>query len=186
MLHNRQTPVDEHGLNYIILGPLLQADSEKLFLHINNRDAVIYNNTYNPVHEVNHQNWFRSIGRDNTKRIFAVRMNDGSKTLIGTCQLVNINAVNRSAELQIKLLPEFWSKGYGTFATIHLLSYAFIDLNLRRVYLHVFESNERAIRLYQKVGFVKEGLMRMSEYINGAYISLVIMGLLRDEYKGLE
>jgi RimJ/RimL family protein N-acetyltransferase len=87
--------------------------------------------------------------------------------------------------LQIKLLPEFWSKGYGTFAVTHLLNYAFRDLNLNRVYLYVFENNERAIRLYRKVGFVREGLMRQSEYINGTYISLIVMGLLRDECEGI-
>jgi RimJ/RimL family protein N-acetyltransferase len=62
------------------------------------------------------------------------------------------------------------------------LRFAFDDLNLERVYLHVFETNKAAIRVYEKIGFVHEGVLRKAAYINGEYLSLIVMGILKDEY----
>lgn len=175
---NKAEPATE-----LFLGPVLEKDSDTLFEVINDRAVVLYNNTYGPTHEMNHKRWFSSIGSDPYRRIFAIRINHATTgELAGMCQLVNINPVNRSAELQIRLLPSFWDKGLGGKAVHKLLHHAFNDLNLNRVYLYVFESNIRATKLYEKVGFVHEGLLRQSEYIDGKYLSLVVMGLLRDEY----
>ncbi len=55
---------------------------------------------------------------------------------------------------------ELWSKGYGTDAMRVILRYAFTELNLQRVSLTVFEYNPRAIRSYEKAGFVVEGRLR--------------------------
>ena len=48
---------------------------------------------------------------------------------------------------------EYWNKGYGTDVMNVLLRYAFMELNLLRVTLSVFEYNPRAIRSYEKAGF---------------------------------
>ena len=53
---------------------------------------------------------------------------------------------------------EMWGKGYGTDAMRIILRFAFSELNLHRVSLDVFDYNPRAIRSYEKVGFVREGL----------------------------
>jgi RimJ/RimL family protein N-acetyltransferase len=60
-------------------------------------------------------------------------------------------------------------KGYGTEAVKLLLKFAFNDLNLNKVYLKVFQNNERAIKCYLKAGFVKEGLLRKESFIDGSY-----------------
>lgn len=41
---------------------------------------------------------------------------------------------------------EFWGKGYGREALTLLLNYAFLEMNLHRVYLRVFSFNKKAIR----------------------------------------
>jgi RimJ/RimL family protein N-acetyltransferase len=48
--------------------------------------------------------------------------------------------------------------------------------------LHVFKTNIRAIRSYEKIGFVKEGLLRKAAHIDGKYLDIVVMGILREEY----
>jgi RimJ/RimL family protein N-acetyltransferase len=50
--------------------------------------------------------------------------------------------------------------------------------NLNRIFLYVYETNPRAIRAYEKVGFVKEGLLRDAIYRNGCYINVLLMSVL--------
>jgi RimJ/RimL family protein N-acetyltransferase len=78
---------------------------------------------------------------------------------------------------------EFWSKGYGSDAMRVILRFAFQELNLRRVALVTFEYNPRAIRSYEKAGFVFEG--RVREYLlrEGRRWDLIFMGVLREQWQ---
>ena len=79
--------------------------------------------------------------------------------------------------------PEYRGNGYGTDAIRVILRYAFIELNLHRVSLDVFEYNLRAIRSYEKAGFVVEGRERQFLNREGRRWDLVYMGILREEWK---
>ncbi len=63
-----------------------------------------------------------------------------------------------------------------------ILRYAFTELNLWRVSLDVFEYNPRAVRSYEKVGFIHEGCVR--QYLNraGRRWDLIFMGITREEW----
>jgi RimJ/RimL family protein N-acetyltransferase len=75
-----------------------------------------------------------------------------------------------------------WGKGYGTDAMQIILRYAFGELNLHRVSLGVHAYNPRAIRSYQKSGFVIEGVERKVVNREGTRHDAVIMGILREEW----
>lgn len=77
---------------------------------------------------------------------------------------------------------DFWDKGYGTEAMRLILRFAFRELNLRRVSLDTFEYNPRAIRSYEKAGFVHEGRARDFLYREGNRWDLIFMGILREEW----
>ncbi|GAB4417789.1 MAG: GNAT family protein [Anaerolineales bacterium] len=77
---------------------------------------------------------------------------------------------------------EFWGKGYGTEAMQLLLRYAFIELNLNRVTLNVFEYNQRAVRAYKKAGFRIEGRQRQAMIREGRRWDVLYMGILRNEW----
>jgi RimJ/RimL family protein N-acetyltransferase len=78
---------------------------------------------------------------------------------------------------------EYWGKGYGSDAMRLLLRYAFHELNLHRVSLNVFEYNPRAIRSYEKVGFVHEGRMRKFLNREGKRWDILYMGITRQEWE---
>ena len=78
---------------------------------------------------------------------------------------------------------EYWGKGCGTDAMKITLHYAFAELNLHRVSLSVFAHNRRAIRSYEKAGFVVEGLARHDCRRDGQYWDSVYMGILREEWE---
>ena len=78
----------------------------------------------------------------------------------------------------------YWGRGYGTDAMRVLLRYAFAELNLHRVSLNVFSYNQRAIRAYEKAGFVVEGCQRQALRRDGQYHDLIFMGVLREDWRG--
>ncbi len=75
-----------------------------------------------------------------------------------------------------------WNKGYGTDAMHLILRYAFLELNLHRVSLGVFEYNPRAMRSYEKAGFKPEGRMRGTLHRDGRRWDDIFMGVLRSEW----
>lgn len=77
---------------------------------------------------------------------------------------------------------EYWGKGYGTDAMRLILRFAFMELNLHRVTLDVFEYNPRAIRSYEKAGFRHEGRRRQCLLRNGRRWDEIEMGILREEW----
>lgn len=78
---------------------------------------------------------------------------------------------------------EYWGKGYGTDALRLILRYGFTELNLHRVSLGVFEYNPRAVRSYEKAGFVLEGRTRQDVRRDGRYWDSLWMGILREEWE---
>ena len=86
------------------------------------------------------KDWFESISKKSDLFIFTIRLEE-TDNLIGTCQLQRINFIDSNAELQIRIgESKGRGKGYGTQAVRHLLDFAFRQLNLHRVYLHVFKA----------------------------------------------
>src|SRR5215510_14772220 len=79
--------------------------------------------------------------------------------------------------------PEYVGKGYGRDAVMTLLDWSFRILNLRRVALETRGTNERAIRAYRACGFVEAGRLREHEYVDGRYVDIVAMGVLRSEWE---
>jgi len=78
--------------------------------------------------------------------------------------------------------PEYIGQGYGREAISLLLDWMFRIQNYQRVWLDTWATNERAIRCYAALGFVEEGRQRRHQYVDGKYVDVVMMGLLREEW----
>ena len=112
---------------------------------------------------------------------FAVETKDG--ILIGDAALHPIDEKNRIGELLITIgEKEYWNKGYGTDTILLLLKLAFQEINLQKVELKVFEYNERAIKVYERCGFQREGIRRRALFRDGKYYDQILMGILREEF----
>lgn len=166
----------------VTLSPVYESDIPVLHEWINDRELVLSSAPYQAVSETSHQAWFESIEKRTDIALFGIRLVETGK-LIGTCQLCGIHPIHRNAELRIRIGElDQQGKGYGDEAVCLLLRHAFSDLNLERVYLHVFATNQRAVKLYEHVGFVREGVLRRAAHIDGGYVDVVVMGILREEF----
>ncbi|MCW4051858.1 MAG: GNAT family N-acetyltransferase [Candidatus Bathyarchaeota archaeon] len=131
------------------------------------------------------EEWIRSTWKlRQERRAFTFAIEDiSNQKLIGGTSLFSFDWTSRSAEVGISIYnPEYWGKGYGEESLNLLLSFAFQDLNLRRLGLEVFDFNKRAYKCYLKVGFKEMGRKREGRFIDGEYRDCLLMDMLRYEW----
>lgn len=105
---------------------------------------------------------------------------------LGEVVILNIDPDNRTASLRIGMFSTaHLDKGYGTEALRLMVDYGFRELKLHRIGLDVLAFNERAIKVYEKIGFKQEGMLRDTLFYEGAYHSEIIMSILEHEWQGI-
>ena len=137
---------------------------------------------YRYINSAVDEKWFDSYmnNRNTQVRCSIVGEND---EIIGLVSLVNIDYMKQSGVFHIMIGDEDnQGKGVGTFATKEMLNHAFNNLNLHRIELSVLVDNFKAIHMYEKIGFIKEGTKRQCNFKQGKYIDMHIYSILRDEY----
>ena len=103
--------------------------------------------------------------------------------LVGYVQLALIDYDERRAAVGILVGEKhMWGRGIGRIALRILLDYAFTVRNLERVYTEVYGFNQRSLRLMERVGFQKEGILRQHEIHNGARQDMHFFGMLKAEF----
>ncbi len=99
--------------------------------------------------------------------------------VVGEAVLFDLDEANESMEFRIALAaPEFFDRGYGTEATQLVRNFGFGVLGLHRLSLHVSAANLRALRVYEKAGFVLEGRRRAVTRVDGQWIDELDLALL--------
>jgi RimJ/RimL family protein N-acetyltransferase len=103
---------------------------------------------------------------------------------IGRCALFSINNTDRSSMCGIFIGEKsLWGQGYGSEALRLLLDYAFNLLNLNSVMLGVFAFNQRALAVYQKIGFREIGRRRQARIFAGKKYDVILMDILAEEFE---
>ena len=140
---------------------------------------------YVPLSLVEEEGWFENVvkGPIDERPLVIEIQDDEEWRMIGNSGFYNLDWRNRSAELGMFIGDKScWDQGYGTEVIRLLLRHGFSTLNLHRIYLRVFEDNPRAIRAYEKAGFVHEGRQRQAEYHDGQFFDVLWMSVLRPEW----
>lgn len=113
---------------------------------------------------------------------FAIDRND-TGDYIGGCGVADINQKSRVITIGIYIGKPHQNEGFGSEAMRLFVDFCFMEMNMNKVKLHVYEFNKRAIHCYEKIGFQVEGKLRQELYRNGEYWDEWIMSLLRSEWK---
>lgn len=103
--------------------------------------------------------------------------------LIALKKQAPVLAHNRTHELAIIIARQYQDKGYGSEAIEWMLDWAFMTAGLHRVELTVFAWNERAQKVYEKLGFVSEGRRRECLWKGGRWWDSIYMGILAHEWE---
>ena len=111
---------------HVRLRPLQKSDANLLYEWITDRELVLHNSPFFPVSESDHEAWIERMMTKRSDLVVFVIEELASGKAIGTCQLLNINWIHRSAELQIRIgLPTFQGRGFGSEAVNLLCGFGF-------------------------------------------------------------
>ena len=102
--------------------------------------------------------------------------------LLGTCGLGSVLLKHRRAEVGFVLRRDKWGRGLATEALRVLLAFCFEKLDLHRIEADVDPQNERSLRLLERQGFRREGLLRERWHHLGESRDGIFLGLLRGEW----
>lgn len=128
------------------------------------------------------EKWYDShLGDDD--RYDAVIEADGMP--VGTIGLLSIDKKNSKAEYYIAMgETEYKGKGVAKSASLLILKYGFEILELNKIYLYTEAENIAAQKLFERVGFIKEGLIRQDILSHGKLADRYAYGYLREDWHG--
>ncbi len=159
----------------IVLRGIKKEDFKDIYAWANKEENRPLTGTQYPISEYEHERWMQAVTTSGDTKLFLVLEKETGNKL-GTIGLKHFDVTNRNVELFINLGI---SGGYGADAVKTLTEYCFGHLNYHKVYLHVFESNVRAIRCYEKAGFIKEGELLEHHFNNYRYENVFVMAKIR-------
>ena len=120
--------------------------------------------------------------KGDTVFLFAIRPTD-SEEIVGLLEFDGVMWPHGTTYVSIGIgQAKHRGQGYGREAMQLALDYAFNELNLHRVSLTVFAYNEPAIKLYESLGFVREGVYREALHRDGRRYHMYLYGILRREW----
>lgn len=132
-----------------------------------------------PVSEINQEEWIKSQKQtDSVLRCMVIDKKEG-KTL-GTAIMSDIDYKNGNAEIHIKLVNDARGKGYGGDTINTLLKYAFDELRLYCVYAHINAYNVASQKLFERCGFVKEGILRNRIFKKGEHHDVFSYSIIKE------
>ncbi len=175
--------VYERRMELIKLEPLKRSDFKQLINWINSEEFLIQWSGNAFTYPLNDQQLEQYIESTN---ILAFKVIDeDSKEVIGHISLGQIDNINRSARIGKVLVGDTKMRGrsIGKHMMKAVLHIAFGELKLHRVTLGVYDFNTSAISCYEKIGFVKEGLLRDSKKVGETYWNLWEMSMLEYEWR---
>lgn len=138
-----------------------------------------------PLSKAQEDDWFANcLKRPPAEYPLAIEVAEGGDwRIVGNCGYFDVDWRVHSGEVGILIGDkQYWNQGYGTEVMGLLVKHGFETLNLNRIYLQVYETNLRAIKCYEKSGFIHEGRKRQAMYKNGQYIDVLMMSVLRSEW----
>lgn len=152
---------------------------------INQPDVRSGTGSEGPVSTFAHRRWYEQVMSDPQSRIFIIGRGAGADAQpVGTIALRRIEHRAHSAEYSI-YVGDHASRRMGVAfeATVLIMRFGFMVLGLNRIYLRVMQCNVAAVRLYDKLGFVSEGVAREDAFLNGRFESSICYSMLSREFR---
>ncbi|WCD97027.1 GNAT family protein [Streptomyces sp. HUAS 31] len=127
------------------------------------------------------RSWYGSRTAQNDRLDLAVT-DRATGELVGEVVLYEWDATARSCTFRTLVGPRGRGRGIGTEATRLIVGHGFEQLGLHRIQLEAYGHNPRALRVYEKVGFLVEGVRREADFRDGQWLDWVMMAVLDHEW----
>ncbi|SDT24556.1 Protein N-acetyltransferase, RimJ/RimL family [Paenibacillaceae bacterium GAS479] len=168
----------------LYLRPFTNDDAEVYYPNLFNDEVRRLTGTQKIFSKNMIDKYMERITADSEEQINLLIVLKEEDRIIGEIALQDIDYVNRNANIRIATFNEAdCNKGYGTEALTLILDYGFGTLNLHRIELNVFSFNSRALKTYEKLGFIREGIQREVLFYNHEYHDSITMSILEHEFR---
>lgn len=167
----------------IFITPRLAEDFETHYRWDHTRELVYLDDEYfRPRPYAKAKEQFETRINDRNNMMFSILLKN-SEEHIGLIELYDVDDYERKCYWGILFDREYWGKGYGTETAQLMLQYVFEDLGFRRLKAYTHSGNPRSMKFHDKLGFVKEGVLRKEYFFDGAYVDGIDYGMLEEDYK---
>ena len=166
----------------VILRPIRTSDAPRFVKWLNNPEVHKFLQTRRHLTLPFERKYLRDSIKSKSRVILAIETKD--RRHIGSVGLENINTDHNRATFGIFIGDKnYWNHGLGSEAGRLIIDYGFSKLRLHRIELGVLEYNPRAMKVYKRLGFKKEGVKREHILFRGKYYDDIHMGLLRSKWE---
>ena len=162
-----------HG-DKVVLRAVEESDNAMLLSLINDPDTeMMLGGSSWPVSEAEQLKWFEHQERSKDVLRCIVALQEDEKA-IGTIILSDIDQKNATGHIHIKMSKDGGrGKGYGTDAVNTMVRYAFEELRLNCIYANILFYNEASIKLFERCGFKRDGVLRQRVFKKGKFIDML-------------
>lgn len=167
----------------VTLRPFDVSDLPTLLAWVNEPEIRRFITRPLPINEAQEREFIEKTSAGPDSLGFAI-CDRSSQEMIGCCGLHGVSWTSRHAEMGVFLAdPARRGGGLGSEAFSVLLDYAFDSLGLHRCWLRVYADNAHAIRCYERLGFVREGVDREAHFGGGRFVDVVRYSILDREWR---
>ncbi|MET8905231.1 GNAT family N-acetyltransferase [Streptomyces sp. NPDC048232] len=165
-----------------VLRPFTAGDADVMWEIVNDPEVVRF--TFEPGTEITRErlrSWYGVRTADPDRLDLAVT-DRATGELVGEVVLYDWDPAARSCTFRTLIGARGRGRGLGSEATRLIVGHAFERVGLHRVQLEVYAHNPRARRVYEKAGFVVEGIRREAALRDGVWVDDVLMAVLDHEW----
>jgi diamine N-acetyltransferase len=168
----------------VILRPVKMSDAPRFVKWLNNPDIYKFLLVRENLTLAKEKKYLSSFIKSKIHKNFAIETKDGIH--IGSVSL-EVNSYHNRAVFGIFIgEKKYWNRGLGSDAARTIIDYGFKKLKIHRIELGVLEYNPRAMKVYKRLGFKREGRKREFVKFKGKYYDDLHMSILENEWKGIK
>ena len=162
-----------------VIRPWRQGDLDSLVRHADNRHVwlTLRDQFPHPYTRADGEEWLAHAAKQDPVTSFAIVVDGEAVGGIGLAPQPDVH--RRSAEVGYWLGEAFWNRGIMTVAVRAFTDYAFEAHNLIRVFAGVFTTNPASMRVLEKVGYTREGILKKSVVKDGQVLDQVLYAVTR-------
>lgn len=155
-------------------------DIEFLRNGVNHPDVRVFMGNREPQNLDNQQEFFEKIICGEDVHLMISDKNGENKGIISLKR--EGDRAEKLGEIGIWVHPDFHGYGHGSEASEMLVDYAFDQLNFHRLYARAYDGNRPSQKIWERLGFEKEGSLRDHTYTQGEYKDVIYYGMIKGEH----
>lgn len=158
---------------------------------IEEEDLEFVRDNFNHPEVMDKMSYFRPVNLEQEKKWFENNVVEGDDVHLAICEDGEMRGIislkmtkgEEGAEIGLWIAKDYHGQGLGTVASRLIIEYGFSELGLHRVTAKAFECNRGSQRIWEKLGFEKEGELRGKIYRDGSYENVYVYGVLEGDLK---